>query len=184
MELCNVQNADFTSHNVFYFCTATHRFTKAKVLNDDSSLPKGLSSYQTSAFIPPPNKYTLGNDSKYPFASRQKRRLLFQPVSSPESVLICGWRKSNKDKKDTPELWRLFLFPSDRILLLNIEATEDLIRFPAEFHYFTVIGRKIYLLGSEDEKDFDEEDMDATDMLLDVCLEMPLKTSDFEMDFD
>lgn len=126
----------------------------------------------------------MGDNSKYPFASPQKRRLLFQTASPTESVLICGWHTFNKDKKPIPELWRLFLFPSDRILCLSIKATEDLIRFPAEFHYFTVMNHRICLLGSEEEEDFNQDDLDATVMLLDVCLEIPLKPSDDDMDIE
>lgn len=144
-------------------------------MTEDTNLPRNLACYCASPYIPPPNDYPPGSTTEYLNFSPQKRRLLFTPVSSPESVLVCGWRAPENDHdRSVPEIWRFFLFPYDRIVCLNIEATDDFRRQRAHFHYFAAIGRSIYLLGSEDEEDQTDMIHDG-DKLLDVCLELTIQ---------
>ncbi|KAH9484430.1 hypothetical protein JR316_0003912 [Psilocybe cubensis] len=166
--------ATFTKKNIFYFDTKYHTFELARIMTEDINLPCSLSFFSACSYIPPPNNYPPGSTTQYLNFSPQKRRLLYTPITSAESVIICGWQTTGIDHDHlVPEMWRFFLFPCNRIVCLSIEAANDLIQQPAQFYYFALIGSSIYFLGSADDED-QLDRIDSSDKLLDVCLELTI----------
>ncbi|KAJ3515851.1 hypothetical protein NLJ89_g1494 [Agrocybe chaxingu] len=170
------KHIQFSDRNLFFFHVAQNRFQTVDVTGDFprdvlwyTCFPNDEPIFLPSAIPKPPDRRPRGRPRKEkiqvpasaPLTLTSNSPLSTSSTSAP-CITICGWVPWGKEEA-APELWHLFLTPTERIDCLNI--SKKVYDLDHDFQGVIMAGGKMMLLGYDPPEDVKMEDAGDEDRI-------------------